>query len=233
MVIGMILAIKDNLVVLDWMSRLSILMGSGYLIAKPLLDSSESSQHVLISILVISLSSAFSWHMMEKASSSFSGASIPVTFLIVLTCSSIACVLGESASIGQSLGIITSAIGPAMILAWIKPEITFKRSAMPVIYSIWIGHLYSAYFYSDLPIFSLLLLITSPIFVFIRQNKNITQFSATPKIVLQSTLVAFFALLGTYLTTVSHPIETQELNENDPYYTDESSSDEDESGAYY
>lgn len=91
------------------------------------------------------------------------GASIPLSLWIWLASVAGALAATNSVKYGQLAGVLAAAMGAALVVAWVKPSISFARSTLTVLIPVAGGLLLCGYLYSYLPPNSAMILAAAPL----------------------------------------------------------------------
>ncbi len=88
----------------------------------------DQLQPVIIVTGAIGLGMLLAWGCLSAASRTSTGARAPIALIIALTCTSVALIQSQTASLAQVYGALAATLGPVMLLAAWRPSLGVMRS---------------------------------------------------------------------------------------------------------
>ena len=121
----------------------------------------------------LGLAIAVLWNMLERLSAKRSGASLPLSLWLFCAASSAAFFFSGSALLAQLCGVLAAVFGAAVVLAWWAPGLSLASGTLAVFVPVYSGLLIQAYFYSELPFWSAILLYLAPFALWFGEKRRI------------------------------------------------------------
>jgi len=142
------------------------------------------------------------WNTLERLSAKRTGASLPLSLCLFCAASSAAFFLSGSALLGQLSGVLAAVFGAAVVLAWWAPGLSLASGTLAVFVPVYSGLLIQAYFYSELPFWSAILLYLAPFALCFGETRRV--YYMTPWKAALVRLLMIGAPLGIALGIVSY-----------------------------
>ena len=143
---------------------LNLLLGglfAGVLLRSYLQNTWERSEGIFW-ILGLAAAMTLLWNTLERLAAKRTGASLPLSLWLICAAASVAYAMSGSALLGQLTGSVAAVFGAAVVLAWWAPGLSLAAGTPAVFAPLYTGLLLQAYFYSELPFWSAILLYLAP-----------------------------------------------------------------------
>ena len=121
----------------------------------------------------LGVAAAVLWNTLERLASKRTGASLPMSLWLICAASSSAFVFSGSGLLGQLAGALAAVFGAAVILAWWAPGLSLASGTLTVFVPVYAGLLIQAYFYSELPVWSAILLYLAPFALWFGERRRV------------------------------------------------------------
>lgn len=121
----------------------------------------------------LGVATAVLWNTLERLASKRTGASLPLSLWLICAASSTAFVFSGSGLLGQLAGALAAVFGAAVVLAWWAPGLSLASGTFAAFVPVYAGLLIQAYFYSELPFLSAVLLYLAPFALCIGERRSI------------------------------------------------------------
>ena len=146
-----------------WAARAASSLLVSWLILRPLTVSTWNG--ALVSALWIggaALAVLAFWTLVDRAVRARPGAGMPIAFLALTSGGSAVLLLSASVLLAQLAGVVAATLGAAMVLAFVRPDLSLERGAVPVVGVLLPALWLNGYFYAEMPLASALLLTLAP-----------------------------------------------------------------------
>lgn len=124
-------------------------------------------------IIGLGIATAVLWNTLERLATKRTGASLPLSLWLICAAASAAFVLSGSGLLGQLAVTLAAVFGAAVVLAWWAPGLSLASGTLTAFVPIYAGLLIQAYFYSELPIWSAILLYLAPFALWFGERRRI------------------------------------------------------------
>lgn len=114
-------------------------------------------------LLSLSLMMLLFWTALDNLSEKVTGSLVPVLFFTTALGSSVALMLGRSASVSQLCGSVTAILAVSAVVGWQHPNFTLAKGAMAVLITLIFGFWLNGVFFAYLPMVTAILLTLSPL----------------------------------------------------------------------
>lgn len=172
-----------------WPVRLLLSALFAVLILRGYLEHTWARTEGILWIAGLVLAMSALWDTLERLASKRTGASLPLSLCMLCACAAGALGMSGSALLGQLMGALAAACGAAVVLAWWAPGLSLKSGTMAAFVPIYSGLLIQAYFYSELPVLSAVLLYAAPYVLWYGERRNIYFMKPTKAAVVRLMLV--------------------------------------------
>ena len=145
---------------------------AGVLLNSYLLNTWDRVEGILW-IAGLGVGTAVLWNTLERLSAKRTGASLPLSLLLFCSASSVAFVFSGSGLLGQLTGVLAAVFGAAVVLAWWAPGLSLASGTLTVFVPVYAGLLIQAYFYSELPFWSAVLMYLAPFALWFGEERRV------------------------------------------------------------
>lgn len=114
-------------------------------------------------LLTLSLMMLLFWTTLDNLAEKVTGSLVPALFFITAFGSSLALMLGRSASVSQLCGSVAAILALGAVIGWRQPKFTLAKGAMAVLTVLIFGFWLNGVFYAYLPMVTAILLMLSPL----------------------------------------------------------------------
>jgi hypothetical protein len=105
------------------------------------------------------------WSLLDRQADTIVGIWVPLAFVVLAAGSAGVLALSGSALLGQLAGVLAAMAGAAALTAFLWKGVSIARGAVPVFVLILLGLWIAGYFYAEVPLASVLLLVHTPVLV--------------------------------------------------------------------
>lgn len=145
-------------------------------------------------LLTLSLVMLTFWTALDTLTERVAGALLPALLFITVLGSSVALLLGRSASISQLCGGVAAILAVSVIFGWRQPNFTLAKGAVAVLTVLLFGFWLNGVFYAYLPMVTAALLALSPMAGWLGQTPPMHRLPAWQSVSVQ--LLAALLLVG-------------------------------------
>ncbi|MFQ5456230.1 MAG: hypothetical protein ACE5EA_08520 [Nitrospirota bacterium] len=145
-----------------WTVR-TLLMGvTCWLILSPFIKYNWGMGETIVRISVIVLIMLVLCKILEDIGRYGSEGMSALLLTLLATVESIVILLSHSVLLAQLQGVITAALGAAVVLTWLLPQVSLVQAGISMVSMLSVAHAISAIFYADMPVNSGAFLVAAP-----------------------------------------------------------------------